>query len=172
MVALIKALGSKVIIDYDKDAIEYFSYIKDLLDTDIVTKMNNFRHHYSTTCLQHCINVSYYSYKICKKLHLDCRSAARAGILHDLFLYDWRERHRQKGELPHGFNHPKIALKNAKENFELNKREEDMILKHMWPLTPALPRYKETFVIMLVDKYAAILELSMYLYKKYFSYAK
>ena len=33
-----------------------------------------------------------------------------------------------------------------------------MIIKHMWPVTPALPKYKETFVITLVDKYFAAAE--------------
>jgi len=29
---------------------------------------------------------------ICKKYNLDYASAARAGMVHDLFLYDWRKR--------------------------------------------------------------------------------
>ena len=33
-----------------------------------------------------------------------------------------------------------------------------MIIKHMWPVTPAIPKYKETFIITLVDKYFAVAE--------------
>ena len=57
-----------------------------------VQKMKNFRQHYETTCFDHCYTVSYYCYLICKKYKLDYISAARAGMLHDLFLYDWRIR--------------------------------------------------------------------------------
>ena len=59
--------------------------------------------------------------------------------------------------------HPKIALKNAKEHFDIDKREEDMIVKHMWPLTIKLPKYAESYVIVAIDKYAAMMELGVHL---------
>ena len=37
-------------------------------------------------------------------------------------------------------------------------KEKDMIIKHMWPVTLAVPKYKETFIITLVDKYFAVAE--------------
>ena len=42
--------------------------------------------------------------------------------------------------------------------FDLNKIEQDAILKHMWPLTPIPPRYKESFIITIADKYATYKE--------------
>lgn len=157
-----KAWGSRYSIEYSKENKEYFEFVKDLLDHEVVKEMKNFRHHYSTTCYQHCLNVSYYNYLVCKKLGLNAKAAARAGMLHDLFLYDWRENPRKRGTLPHGFSHPRKALNNAKEHFELNKREEDIILKHMWPLTVKLPKYAESYVIAAVDKYTAMLEFSVH----------
>ncbi len=154
-----KAIGSKYSIESSKQAEEFYHYVKDLLDSDIVCEMKKYRHHYSTTCYQHCLNVSYYNYLVCRKLGLDAKKAARAGILHDLFLYDWRETPRKKGEKPHGMRHPQIALENAKLNFDVSKREEDMIVKHMWPLTLKLPKYPESYVIVMTDKYAAVLEI-------------
>ncbi len=156
---MFKAIFSKYSIENSKESREYFEFVKDLLEHEVVSEMKNYKHHYSTTCYQHCINVSYYNYLVCKKLGLNARSAARAGMLHDLFLYDWRDNPRKKGELPHGFTHPKLALKNAKEHFELGKLEEDMIVCHMWPLTVKFPKYAESYVIVVIDKYAAILEL-------------
>ena len=41
---------------------------------------------------------------------------------------------------------------------ELNKLQTDMILKHMWPLTLKLPRYRESYILTLVDKYCALSE--------------
>lgn len=158
-----KAIGSKHTIEKSAKTEEYFEFVKDLLDDEVVQEMKKFRHHYSTTCYQHCINVSYYNYLVCKKLGLNAKSAARAGLLHDLFLYDWRDVEKKQGEKPHGMRHPKIALDNAKKNFEIGKREEDMIVKHMWPLTIKFPKYAESYVIVVIDKYTAVLELGIHL---------
>ncbi|MBR6044659.1 MAG: HDIG domain-containing protein [Ruminococcus sp.] len=158
-----KAFGSKYSIETSKEAEEFYHFIKDLMENDVVCEMKNFRHHYSTTCYQHCINVAYYNYIICRKLGLDARKAARAGLLHDLYLYDWRDQPRKRGEKPHGMRHPGIALENAKLNFDISKREEDIIVKHMWPLTLKLPRYAESYVIVVTDKYAAMLEIGSHL---------
>lgn len=133
---------------------EYMLIVKDLLLSKEVQKMENYFQHGSTTCLQHCLLVSYYSYKVCKFLSLDAKSAARAGLLHDLFLYDW---HIDK-RFSHSYLHPKIALYNAKKSFKLNAVESDMIDKHMFPLAFTKPRYLETVVILLVDKYCAAVE--------------
>lgn len=145
---------------------EFIKIINDLINNDTVNEMKKYKQHYDTSTFEHCLNVSYISYKICKKLKLDYKSMARAAMLHDLFLYDWRN---SKEELNldgyHAFVHPKIALKNAKKIFDLNEKEEDIILKHMWPVTIALPKYKETYIITLIDKYSAIQETLEY-YKK------
>ena len=114
-----KAFGSRYSIEDSQKTTEYFEFVKDLLDSDVVNEMKKYRHHYSTTCYQHCINVSYYNYLVCRKLGLNSKSAARAGLLHDLFLYDWHTVEKKEGEKPHGMRHPKIALKNAKEHFEI-----------------------------------------------------
>lgn len=136
---------------------EFEEIIKDIVSNETVLKMQNFRQHYDTNCFEHCKNVAYYSYLICKKYGLDYRAVARAGMLHDLFLYDWRIKQPNRKGL-HGFRHPKIALKNATKLFDLNKKEQDIIIKHMWPLTIILPKYKESYIIGFVDKYCAIKE--------------
>lgn len=161
-----KAFGSRYSIEDSQKTTEYFEFVKDLLDSDVVNEMKKYRHHYSTTCYQHCINVSYYNYLVCRKLGLNSKSAARAGLLHDLFLYDWHTVEKKEGEKPHGMRHPEIALKNAKEHFEIGKREEDMIVKHMWPLTIKFPKYAESYVIVVIDKYTAALEIGTHLGRK------
>ena len=145
----------------DKDTIlldkEYISIISDLLKQPKVIQMRQYRQHHNVNCFDHCLYVSYNTYLICKKHKLDYVSAARAGMLHDLFLYDWRKRENgRKGH--HAFTHPKEALKQASTFVELNDKEKDIIGKHMWPVTLAIPKYKETFIITYVDKYFAIME--------------
>lgn len=136
---------------------EFESIIQDLVSNKTVQKMNNYRQHYNTSCFDHCKNVAFYSYLICKKYGLDYVAAARAGMLHDLFLYDWRKKENGRKGF-HGFRHPRIALNNACKLFDLTAKEQDIILKHMWPITVVLPKYKESYIITLVDKYCAIQE--------------
>lgn len=137
---------------------EFDTIINDLISNDTVLKMKEFRQHYNTSCFEHCKNVAYYSYIICKRYHLDYRSAARAGMLHDLFLYDWREKKIDGRKGLHAFTHPKTALQNASALFELNEKEQDIILKHMWPIAIGMPRYIESYIVTFVDKYCAIKE--------------
>lgn len=152
----------KILSDIDKMYLdnEYMSYISDLIENDAVKSMKNFIQHGTTTTLEHCLKVSYVSYKIAKKLNLDAKSTARAGLLHDLFLYDW---HKVKEKKPlfkkHGFTHPQKALENACKYFHLNDIEKDIIAKHMWPLTfRKIPKYKESIVVTSVDKYYSTIE--------------
>ncbi len=147
--------------------IEFKDTLEDIIKNRTVQKMKNNVQHGDTSCFEHCMNVAYYSFILCKKLHLDYISAARGGMLHDLFLYNWRK-HEQDVELEglHAFVHPKIALRNSLELFELNKIEKDIILNHMWPLTIRPPRYIETYIITFVDKYCAINETLKYIQKK------
>jgi len=148
--------------------IEFFNIINNIISNKSVQEMKNYRQHCNISCYKHCIYVAYFTYVVCKKLKLDYISATRAAMLHDLFLYDWRKKNRNI-DLPglHAFVHPKIALKNSLNFFDLNKKEQDIILKHMWPLTIRFPRYFESFIVTLVDKYCATKEFfEFFKYKK------
>jgi uncharacterized protein len=136
---------------------EYGVCVKDLIQNEIVRSMEEYIQHSNVTCLKHSMYVSYYSYLVCRFLRFDYWSAARGGLLHDLFLYDWHIIKPANGL--HGFVHPRIALENARKHFLLNRIEKDIIEKHMWPLTFKFPRYKETFVVLIVDKYCAFMEI-------------
>lgn len=155
-----KAILSRVKLDRYETflSIEFNDCVGDLLQLEDIQKLAGFSQHFHTNRLQHSVNVAYYSYLVCKLLHFDFHSAARAGLLHDLFLYDWRQEKQPEGN--HAQAHPKIALRTAKKNIALNKVEEDAILKHMWPLTLAFPRYKESMVVSMVDKYCALCEVT------------
>jgi len=72
-------------------------------------------------------------------------------LLHDLFFYDWL----REGPRLHGFRHPNICLKNARKITSLSRKEEDIIKKHMWPLTIIPPFYKESFIVSLVDTFCS-----------------
>lgn len=153
---------------------EFKDIINQLISNDTVQQMKNFTQHFGTNRFDHSYSVSYYCYWICKKLRLDYKSAARAAMLHDLFLYDWRDKNSHFRF--HAFHHGKTACKNACNLFELNKKEQDMITRHMWPVTLAFPTSIEGFLLTFVDKYCAICEswqaLKVLAYsKKSFQYA-
>lgn len=164
---------------YIKDAMEqdteFQEILKDIIANDTVQQMKNFKQHYETTCYEHCYVAAYYCYLICKKYHLDYHSATRAAMLHDLFLYNWRERQPDRKGF-HAFTHGKTACQNACELFDLNEKEKDMIIKHMWPVTIELPKSFEGLVLTFVDKYCALSESfeifkSRLFMKKTFRYA-
>ncbi len=137
---------------------EYRALIDDLLETPEVQHLADFTQHHYSNRLEHSIRVSYTSYLIGKKMHLNVRAIARAGLLHDLFYYDWRVTKFDLGT--HAYVHPRIALHNAEHLTELSKMERDIIIKHMWGATLAFPRYMESYVVSLVDDYAAVAEVA------------
>ncbi|WP_294411770.1 HD domain-containing protein [uncultured Ruminococcus sp.] len=138
----------------------YYDCVKDIIGCQQVQELRSITHHISTTRFQHCVNVSYYSYMVCRKFNLNARSAARAGLLHDLFYYDRKQYNSEKtkGQASHSENHAMLACANAAEITKISKLERDMIEKHMWPVTRPMPKYKETYIITIIDKYCAVLE--------------
>lgn len=141
--------------DPTKDA-EYMACVGDLIDNELVVLMKKYLHHVNTTCFDHSLSVSYMNYSICKKFNLDYVSAARAGLLHDFFLYDWHS----KSKIKHLFDHPKIALENARKLFPINSLEAEAIKRHMWPFTLVPPIKKEAYVTVFTDKYCSCMEIA------------
>ena len=145
---------------------EFNKIIEPIISNDNVLEMKKYIQHGDTDCFEHCLNVAYYSYKIAKKLHLDYVSLTRAAMLHDFFLYDWRDSKNncEPGLFNmHAFTHGKRAYVNASKYFKLSKKEKDIIENHMWPVTIKLPRYLETYIITLTDKYSTLKEMKDYI---------
>ena len=139
---------------------EFYSLAEEIITHPSFLEQRSF-HHHTSTLFDHAIHVAYTAYKVAKKLKLDTRSVVRGALLHDFFLYDWHiEGKRIKKRLlkKHGFTHAKIAYKNASQHFTLNPKERDIILKHMFPLNLKPPRYKESWIVNLVDSYITFKE--------------
>lgn len=109
----------------------------------------------TTTRYDHSLLVAYLSFLFCRKYRMNYHAAARAGMLHDLFHEDW------DGSALSSLNrlrtHPIEALQNA-QRYNLSRIESDIIVKHMWPITPERPRYREAYVVTMADKVASVLE--------------
>ena len=119
----------------------------------------NFTQHRGTTVYEHSIGVAYTSYFIAKHMPFSFREASlvKGALLHDYFLYDWHE--KDDSHKWHGFCHPKIAKEKAESDFGLTKVEANIICRHMFPLTPIPPRYKEGFLVSIMDKICAVYEM-------------
>lgn len=139
---------------------EYLCLVQDILEHPVFCSMERYYQHGTTTCMEHCIRVSYLSYRICRRLGWDCSAAARAALLHDLFLYDWHTHAELTGERFHGLTHPRTALDNAVRYFDLNRREQNTILRHMWPLTPIPPATLEGLAVCYADKVCSSAEVA------------
>jgi len=129
----------------------FYDIAEPLLSLSMVKNLSQFEHHRNKTRLEHVKEVSYISFLLGKKFSLDCDAIVRGALLHDLFYYDWL----RGGPRLHGFKHSNIALRNARKVTILSKKEEDIIKKHMWPLTIMPPIYLESFIVSVVDTFCS-----------------
>lgn len=136
---------------------EYYMLINHILNNQEFQKIGECVHH-GTTRLDHSLKVSYYSYKIAKKLKFDYESTARGGLMHDFFYNEHGG--MTKDGIKSTFTHNKVALYNSEKYFGLNYKEKDIIEKHMFPINIRVPRYKESFIVCIVDKAVAFNELN------------
>jgi len=132
--------------------------VDDILKDSDFQKLSDYHQHLGTSRLDHSIHVSYITWKIAKIFHLDKRSAARAGLLHDFCLYDFHAKNRtHKCQLIY---HPKAASKTSREHFYLTEKENKAILSHMFPLGP-IPTSREAWAVTTADKICAGFEFSI-----------
>ena len=136
---------------------DYLSCVGELLDSPPVQAMRGIRHHPGVSCYAHSVAVSYLAWRLARRWGADPRSAARAGLLHDLYLYDpralpaWRQ----------CFAHPRSAARNAAAlTGGLTPAEENAILAHMWPLSPRRPRGRVAAAVCAADKLCFVAELA------------
>lgn len=158
-----KAIFSRVDLNNEESQLanEFINSIKDIINVKDVQDLKEYAQHFNTSRFQHSLNVSYYTFLLARKFNLDAHSAARAGLLHDLYLYDWRKKDERPMEGRHSVIHPQVALENAKNLVEVNEIMEDAILHHMWPMSFKMPKTKEGWLLQAVDKYCAVSEMAL-----------
>lgn len=145
-------------MNYDYE--EYNQIVSPILANEDVKELENIRHHNSNR-LEHSKRVSYYSYIISKRLHLDYVGCARAGLLHDFFLERTVQYKNPKDKfLLFTTKHPMYALENAKNHFPISEKEADIIRTHMFPVDYHVPKYAESWIVSGVDKVVSTFEFS------------
>ena len=136
-----------------------WEYGGDILRSPTMAREREIPQHGSTTCFDHSVAVALCSIRLARKWgwDVDWRSLVRGARLHDYFLYNWRE-HNDDHRL-HGFYHARRAMENAERDFGLNPIEANIIHRHMFPLNPMPPKYKESVVVTCADKICATREV-------------
>jgi uncharacterized membrane protein len=152
---LLKEAGGAIVFENGNGSENEFNkIIEDIIKNEKFLQLKDFRHH-NSTIFDHAKSVAYITYRYCRNKKVDKISATRGALLHDFFLYDWRTGLDKRGNHNKGhiYLHPRMALENSEKEFNLNDIERDIILNHMWPLSPSMPKYKETFIVSFIDKY-------------------
>jgi uncharacterized protein len=110
-----------------------------------------FIQHAEISVYDHCLSVCCLAVHFAYRHHwkVDYEALVRGALLHDYFLYDWHKPH--KGYGLHGYTHPYTACRNAERDFQITKKERNIIRCHMFPLTFIPPRYKESWIVNIAD---------------------
>lgn len=139
---------------------EYYHIVKKILVSAEFQKRKTYLHHENCSVYDHSLTVSILSYRWAKKLHFDYKSAAIGGLLHDFYDKPWQTKKTIKTKFlkRHGFVHAKAALHNSYLYFPemMNPKIENIIKRHMFPLNICPPKYKEAWLVTIIDKYVSL----------------
>ena len=136
-----------------KEKAFFWEEVHQVFSSSRMNKSRTFYQHGKINIYVHSLRVAYICYYWVKKyhLHVDEKALIRGALLHDYFLYDWHDKEHEH-KRPHGFFHPSAALCNAKQDFILTRKEENIIQRHMFPLTLIPPGCKEAWLVCMADK--------------------
>lgn len=143
---------------------EYYQIVSPILKHPDFQMRKTFDHHENESVFMHSLKVSLLSYKLAKKFKKDYHTAAIGGLLHDFYEEPWqikgalvvsKNKNFFKG---HGFTHAQSAVYNSKNTFifYMNKKTENIIKRHMFPLNVVPPIYSESWIVTLADKYISL----------------
>lgn len=143
----------------DKEKAELEEIYASFLNDERVLKMRSIPMHRGSNVYLHSFKVTKEAMRMALRHNktLDYKSLLVASILHDYYLYDWREDHSLlKG---HSKNHPKIAVDNAKKVFDIDEIVASIMVSHMWPINIKFaPKSLEALTLNQADKKIALIE--------------
>jgi len=149
---------------------EYYEIVEEILEHPEFKKRNTYTHHGKITVYDHSLAVSKLSYRIAKKIKVDYKAAAIGGLLHDFYYEPWQNNKvKKKFFKKHGFVHAKEAADNSNRYFKkyMNKKVENIILRHMFPLNIKPPKYIESWIVTIADK---CISLEVIFHPSFFKY--
>lgn len=135
--------------------VEFNNIVNDILKDEKFIELK-YEIHHGISRLQHSLNVAKLTFMVCKFFHMKkYEETTRAALLHDFF----------KDEEVNGkqfINHPQRAAINAKQIFNINEFQTNIIESHMFPVAKVMPKYKESILVSAADKTIAVYECTKY----------
>ncbi len=139
-----------------KTSDKFEDVVSDILKNEEFNKLKTQLHH-GITRYEHSLRVAKVTYKISKRLKMKhTKEITRAALLHDFYMDDELHNETPKDRL---HLHPALADANAKKHFNINDLQSNIIKSHMFPLQGDKPKYKESWLVTLVDKSVATYEM-------------
>ena len=145
----------------EQEKVELESLYQYFLKEPRVQRMKAIPMHFGSNCYVHSFKVAKYAIKRAIRYHkkVNLESLLIACILHDYYLYNWRD--EKKLRKLHGKRHPYIASEKAKADFNISPLCQEIIKSHMWPLNILeFPKTREAKILSFADKWTAIKEFS------------
>jgi uncharacterized protein len=140
----------------NKQKEDFNSLVQDIVDNKRFNKLNKELHH-GITRYEHSMRVAKWTYKICNMLNLEKKDdVTRAALLHDFYINE--DLVSESGASKLG-EHPTVALENSKKYFEISEMQSDIIKTHMFPCNFDIPKYKESWLVSLIDKMVSTYEM-------------
>lgn len=146
---------------------EFTSIAKDIINSEKYQALKDEKHH-GLSRYDHSLRVAKNTYRLSKRMKLDYVSATRGALLHDYFT---NEEYRNTKGMKKYSMHPVIALNNAIREYDLNPKEENIIVSHMYPMGKTRPNCKESWLVSSVDKGVAIYECARFKTKERLAFA-
>jgi uncharacterized protein len=140
----------------NKQKEDFNSLVQDIIDNKRFNKLNKELHH-GITRYEHSMRVARWTYKITNLLNMKYKKdVTRAALLHDFYINE--DLVSENGASKLG-EHPSVALKNSKKHFNISSLQADIIKTHMFPCNFDVPKYKESWLVSLIDKAVSTYEM-------------
>ena len=142
-----------------EEELEFVRIAAPLLEHPIVEKLACYRHHRSASRLEHSIDVAWLSYR-CRPLSFPgpCRGGTGGAFTRSVLLRLYR-----RGAPTAYFPSPRSFRWQMPARLpSLSGKEEDIIKKHMWPLTLVPPCYAESWIVCFADTCCSIKDLLLH----------
>lgn len=128
--------------------------------------MKQWRHHFSITCYEHSLFVSYTAFRLARRFGWDERAAAGRACSTTCTSTIPPTGPPTRATSALTIRWPPCAMPKRCAP-DLTEREANAILTHMFPLSAHLPRCREAAVVNLADKICATIEVA-HLYRTRF----